>query len=177
MTSVPCQSRCFEGNDKEQINSGVFKYHSFNVTRRTPIYYCSQCSFYKYLFGWIYSSDNYQYMIGDDPNDPGRWSYCSVGSNLDDEYIFSLDDCTDWRRTWDGTQWYDDNWIPFLCDDDARGNWTKSFENIDTDPARKVCINGAMDPNINGEYHWLYYDAVLRGSTYLNAKGSYTTIH
>eukprot|EP01083_Nonionella_stella_P074832 203104_1 len=172
MTSVPCQSRCFEGNDKEQINSGVFKYHSFNVTRRTPIYYCSECGVYNYLYGWPWITLGHLYIIGPDPNDSSGWSYCPVGSNLADEYIFSLDDCIYWKTT-DGTNWIDDNSIPYLCDDDARGNWTKSFENIDTDPARKVCINGATDPDINGEYNWLYYDAVLRGSTYLNANGSH----
>eukprot|EP01083_Nonionella_stella_P074833 203107_1 len=172
MTSVPCQSRCIEGNDIEDINRGVFEYHSFNVTRGTPIYYCSECGRYTYLYGWV-QSGSYGYRIGDDPNSPGAWSYCFIGSDLSDEYIFSLDDCTDWRQSWNGTDWNNNNWIPYLCDDDARGDWTKSFEKINIDPDRKVCINGAMDPNINGEYHWLYYDAVLRGSTYLNVHGSH----
>eukprot|EP01083_Nonionella_stella_P259103 884994_1 len=172
MTSVPCQSRCIEGNDIEDINRGVFEYHSFNVTRGTPIYYCSECGRYTYLYGWV-QSGSYGYRIGDDPNSPGAWSYCFIGSDLSDEYIFSLDDCTDWRQSWNGTDWNNNNWIPYLCDDDARGDWTKSFEKINIDPDRKVCINGATDPDINGEYNWLYYDAVLRGSTYLNANGSH----
>eukprot|EP01084_Bolivina_argentea_P090370 162866_1 len=99
MVTTECDEICINGNDYYWIRNGaIFVYNNFDKIRKTNIYYCSGCvhPFYLngwYLYGWIDNQNNYFWTLGPDYDSGDLNTWCTVGQNLGNNYIFDINHC------------------------------------------------------------------------------------
>ena len=71
--------------------NGKYKYHSWNNSNNGSIWYSSELKLY--LFPWVYSESNRQYLIGRNYKRNKAYAWCRIPSGSKDSSIMSPYDC------------------------------------------------------------------------------------
>eukprot|EP01084_Bolivina_argentea_P201941 345108_1 len=174
MIVVPCDDVCIENVDKPWIDGGVFKWLYYDRTRQSSIYFCEKCVNApfngSYLYGWIFDTGLYTWLIGVNYNDTASWSSCYLGEYLGNDYIFALSDCIFWiTHNATSNMWEADTDLTATqCELDETVSQIEQLSALKMHQDSKICVSNSSISTLNVEYRWLYYDSNVNGSIYYN---------
>eukprot|EP01084_Bolivina_argentea_P082093 148666_1 len=152
----------FGENGQEWIPNGAkYVWQSYSASRRTNVYYCSQCdNGVKYLYG-IILNEYYYWLIGQNDNSPSTYNRCILGKNLGTDYVFNFDRCL-MPGSW---QYYNTQWYGYTSASLSDCTSGKSAASNIVDP-NKICISGNNQLRLNGEYEFSFYETGQRTNVY-----------
>eukprot|EP01084_Bolivina_argentea_P162090 282115_1 len=133
---------CASGSILLYIN-GIYEFYSWNDEYNGSIYHNSDTN--QYLYPWIYTNVNKQYLISDNPKFNTVSSYCPINNPLDMN-AFNLNAC---RKGWISVS---NGWV----NDD-------SMRIVD---CYDICVSQNDQTHLNGIYIWHHFELTMNSSIY-----------
>eukprot|EP01084_Bolivina_argentea_P082670 149671_1 len=138
-----------DGSSQTYLN-GPYSWSYYDPYLNGSIYYKEENN--QYLHPIINTNEYYgnsiEYHINNDISDAHPNAYCEI-PNKTSSYKFNIDDCYNNWHTRNGAigEWiYDSNMLLF---------------NIDS-----ICIEGSINPYLNGQYIWTHFNRTMNSSVY-----------